>query len=434
MNELQNLSKKKILIYGFGKSGYASFKFLNKNNFCKIIDDDKKKIPDKFKKKVIDAKKLRNFSYDFIVVSPGIDIKKCKISSFLRKYKSKIITDLDIFQLSYPRVRKITITGTNGKSTTSKLLYNVLKADKFDVRLTGNIGHPILLEKKITQRTVFVIEASSYQLDYSKFFNSKYAAILNISPDHIERHGNLKNYLNAKFKLFKNQKKGDTAFVDINNKLLNNLLKKNKPQSKIKKINYKKYLNKINLLKNTYFNNLSNIKNLSFVFEISKVFNVKSQKVMKTANKFKGLDYRQQIIYDSKYLRIINDSKSTSLSSTIPLLETYKNIYWLLGGQSKKGDNFNLNKKYFNKIKAYIYGKKKTFFKKILSNKIINSSFDNLNHSLKQIFDDIEKENYVKKILLFSPAAASFDQFKNFEERGKYFNRIIKKYLKKYNE
>ena len=97
---------------------------------------------------------------------------------------SKIITELDIFAICYTKINKITITGTNGKSTTSKLLHDLLKNNKMDVRLTGNIGYPILMAKKIKKNTIFVIEASSYQLDYSKYFKSKYSVILNLSPDH----------------------------------------------------------------------------------------------------------------------------------------------------------------------------------------------------------------------------------------------------------
>ena len=209
-----NLKNKKILIYGFGKSGLSSFNFLKKNNTCIIFDDKKKNIPIKFTNKVINKRNLLHSAYDFFVLSPGIDIKKCKISDYLFKNKSKIITELDIFEISYPEINKITITGTNGKSTTSKLLYDVLKNNKMDARLVGNIGYPLLMEKKIRKNTIFVIEASSYQLDYSKYFRSKYSAILNLSPDHLERHGNFKNYAKAKFKIFKSQNKKDYAFIE----------------------------------------------------------------------------------------------------------------------------------------------------------------------------------------------------------------------------
>ncbi len=143
-----NFNNKKILIYGFGISGLSCYKFLKNNNICKIFDDNREKIPVKFKKKLIKINKLLATSFDFIVLSPGIDIKNCKISNYLTKNRSKIITELDIFEISYPKIKKITITGTNGKSTTSKLLHDVLKYNKMDVRLTGNIGYPYIERKK----------------------------------------------------------------------------------------------------------------------------------------------------------------------------------------------------------------------------------------------------------------------------------------------
>ena len=431
MNEKQIYFKnKKILIYGFGKSGTACFNFLNKNNICTIFDDNKKNIPVKFKKKLINIHKLSSINFDFIVLSPGIDIKKCKISSYLRKNRSKIITELDIFAISYPNINKITITGTNGKSTTSKLLYEVLKNSKKDVRLTGNIGYPILMEKKIKNNTIFVIEASSYQLDYSKYFRSKYSIILNLNPDHIERHGSFKNYAEAKFKIVKSQNQNDYAFIDSENNFLNKLLNNNQIKSKLIKIDClknKKYFKQID---NIYFNNSSNKKNLSFVLSIAKVLKLNIKTVINTANKFKGLDYRQQIIYKSKKLLIINDSKSTSFSSTVPLLESYKNIYWILGGLAKKGDKLILKKKYISNIKAFVYGKDRNFFIKSLPNQISYKSSSTLKDIMTNLNNNI-KNDYVKKVILFSPCAASFDQFKNFEERGKFFNKIIRVMLKK---
>ena len=423
--------KKNFLIYGFGKSGYASYKFLCKKNDCKIIDDNKKNIPSKYSHKTINHKQLKKNNFDYIVISPGIDVNKCSLSRYLKKNSSKVITELDIFYLSYPNIKKITITGTNGKSTTSKLLYDVLKEHRKDVRLTGNIGSPALLETNLSNNTLFIIEASSYQLEYSKFFKSEYSLILNLSPDHLERHGNFENYIKVKFKLIKNQSKNSYAFIENKNYLLNNLIKINKINSKIFRVNYKKYHKYNKMITNDYFKNVSNFKNLSFIFAISKNLKLSLKKIINVANKFKQLNFRQQIIYRSKKLIIINDSKSTTLSSTLPLLESFKNIYWILGGIAKKGDQLKLKKENYKKIKAFIYGKDKFFFSKILSNKIKYKISKNLNNSLLQVFKDLRKKEEQKKILLFSPSAASFDQFKNFEDRGKYFNKIIKKYLKK---
>ena len=432
MNDKQvNFNNKKILIYGFGKSGVSCFNFLKKKNFCLIFDDNKKNIPAKYKKKSINLKKLSNISFDFIVLSPGINIKKCKISNYLKKNSSKIITELDIFEICYPKIKKITITGTNGKSTTSKLLYEVLKKNKIDVRLTGNIGYPVLMEKKIEDSTIFVIEASSYQLDYSKFFKSKYSVILNLSPDHLERHGTFRKYAEAKFKIVKSQIKNDFTFIDNENYFLKKLIKKYKIKSHIVKINYSKYKKYFKSLDNIYFNNYGNKKNLSFVLSIAKVLKINLKSVINTANKFKGLNYRQQIVYKSRKLLIINDSKSTSFSSTVPLLKSYKNIYWILGGLAKKGDKFELKKKYFSNIKAYVYGKDRNFFINSFKNKISYKSSPTLKKVFKKLNENIFKDNK-KKVILFSPSAASFDQFRNFEERGEFFDNNIKYILKKF--
>ena len=312
-------------------------------------------------------------------------------------------------------------------------MYQVLLNQKFDVRLVGNIGNPILSIKNVRKKTIFVIEASSYQLEYSKIFKSKYAAILNLSPDHIERHKTIKKYIKAKFKLLKNQIKGNWAFVKQDDLLINRELKSNRFVSKIVKVNTKKISKYLGSIKNKYFLTETNKENLSFVFEISKKMKIKSSLIIKIIEKFNGLNYRQQIILKKKYLTIINDSKSTSFSSSIGVLKANHNIYWLLGGISKKGDKFNLPKKYFSNIKAFIYGKNKKFFNKKLNGKINYQNFDNLKDALKKIFTTIKKERFIDKTILFSPCAASFDSFKNFEDRGIYFNKLIKSHFNEKN-
>ena len=428
MLELANqFNNQNILIYGFGKSGRACFKYLRKNNKIEIYDDKKSSIPKNLKKNSINKTKLTSVNFDRIVVSPGIDINKCTLKKYLSKNKSKIISELDIFYLNNIKNKKITITGTNGKSTTSKLLHDVLKKHGKDVRLVGNIGNPLLLEKNIKPKTIFVIEASSYQIEYSKYFKTDFAIILNISPNHLERHRTFKNYIKSKFGLIKSQKKNSFAFIEKNNNFLKEELKKNKINSKIIKVNLK-ISNKIKKkIKNSYFENKNNINNLKFVLEISKKLKLKNQKVFKVVNSFKELNFRQQILYKNNKLLIINDSKSTSFSSSINLLESYKNIYWLVGGRFKKGDNFVLNKKYYKNINAYIFGKRKKFFVKNLINKIKYKTFDNIKGALLEIIVDTKKNNLNPANIIFSPSAASFDQFSNFEERGKNFNYLVRK-------
>ena len=175
----------------------------------------------------------------------------------------------------------IAVTGTNGKSTTAEIVYRVLKKQKMDVRLVGNIGNPILSEKNITKKTVFVIEASSYQLDYSKFFKSNISAILNISPDHLERHKTLKNYIRAKFKLIKNQTKNDYAILNTNNYYIKRELIKQKYLPKIIKINKRMNSTILKKINNLYFMTDGNKENLSFVLEIAKIFKIKKKYYLK---------------------------------------------------------------------------------------------------------------------------------------------------------
>jgi UDP-N-acetylmuramoylalanine--D-glutamate ligase len=420
MNVYSNIfTNKKILIYGLGKSGTSTFKFLKKNNKISLFDDNKK---------ITSINKIIKSKFDIIILSPGINKNICKLKNFLKKNSKIIYTDLDVFKSFYNN-ECITITGTNGKSTTSQLIYEVLKRQGYDIKLAGNIGYPILSIKNIKPKSIFVIEVSSYQLEYSRIFNSKYSAILNITPDHLERHKTLKEYIKVKFKLIKNQKPNSIAFVNKHDVNTNKFLKKKLFRKKIIKVNVKLNNRYLLNLKNNYFLSTSNKENLLFVLEIIKKFKINKKLLIKTLTNFKGLKYRQQTIYNKKNIKIINDSKSTSFSSSLEMLKASNNIYWLIGGIPKKGDKFNLPKTYYKNISGYIFGKNNKKFLSDLKNKIKLKSFSNLKKAINRIYRDIQIDQSNMKTILFSPAAASFDSFKNFEDRGFYFNKLIKKYF-----
>ena len=422
--------KKKILIYGLAKTGVETFNFLKKKADVYGFDDAIIKPKNLIlKKKILNLKKLSKIKFDRIIISPGININNCKLSSILKKNFLNIYSDLDIFYCFFKN-KSFTITGTNGKSTTSKILHEVLLDQKYDSRLVGNIGNPILSERKITNKTVFVIEASSYQLDYSKIFKSKFAIILNISPDHLERHKTLNNYVNAKFKLIKSQSANSIAFVKKNDQQIIKKIESNNFKSKIVRVDTSNVLKILKKIKNRYFLSIGNQENLSFVLKISKFLKLNEKKLYKTLNKFKGLKYRQETIFKSEKLIIINDSKSTSFASSENLLKTLNNVYWIVGGIPKKGDKFTLFEKDCKDIKVYIFGKYFKIFNKRLKNKLIIKNYKDLKATLKNIFLDIKKEkNNLIKTIFFSPCGASFDTFKNFEERGLYFNQLVKKFI-----
>jgi UDP-N-acetylmuramoylalanine--D-glutamate ligase len=377
MKKLNNIFLgKKILVYGLGKSGISTYKFLKKSSDVYLFDDNHR-INLKFNRKIISSKQIKKINFDRIIISPGIDISNCKLSKFLNNNLLKIHTDLDVLFSFYDN-KSITITGTNGKSTTAKILHDALTDQKRDSRLIGNIGNPALSEKNITKKTIFVIEASSYQLDYSRIFRSKYAVILNITSDHIERHKSLNNYINAKFKLLKSQKSGSFAYVKKDDELITKKIKKNKYKAKIYKVQTSNLNKKFDKVYNKYFISDGNKENLSFIFKIASKLKLNKKKLIRSINRFKGLDYRQQIIFDKKNLTIINDSKSTSFASSESVLKNLNGAYWILGGIPKKGDKFKLSKTKCKNLKAFIFGSHSKKFLKILKNRLKVKSFKNI--------------------------------------------------------
>ena len=290
---------------------------------------------------------------------------------------------------------------------------------------------------KNKNKNIFILEISSYQLEYSKLFRSSHAAILNISPDHLERHRSMKNYINIKSKIFYAQKSDDYFYINDENKYskkIQNLFEKKNLKSKLIKVNKKncrKILGKIN---NKYFKHRGNLENLAFAYNISKQLRINDKIIIKAINKFKGLPHRQEIVFSNSKILCINDSKATSFDASLQSLSSYTNIYWIVGGLPKYKDNFYFKNLKKNILKAYIIGKNISFFKKQIKKNVSFSISKNMRNAVNNIYKDLKLNTNLKKTILLSPAAASFDQFSNFENRGKYFkNLITKKFKQKLN-
>ena len=223
MLSTNNFKKLSFLVYGLGLTGKSVINFFKKNKIknYQVWDDNAQNL---FKKKRTNDlnKTLKNVNY--IVLSPGVNLLKSKNKFKLLKHKDKIITDIDLIFLLKKPSKSIVITGTNGKSTTCKILYHLLKKNKLNPLLGGNIGNPIL-NLNLKKDSFLIIEASSFQLAYSKFVCPDYALLLNITNDHLDWHGKMKNYINSKFKIFKLQNKKQYSF--LNRKLISHFKKKN---------------------------------------------------------------------------------------------------------------------------------------------------------------------------------------------------------------
>jgi UDP-N-acetylmuramoylalanine--D-glutamate ligase len=199
------------------------------------------------------------------------------------------------------------------------------------------------------------------------------------------------------------------------------IIKKNILNNTIKK--------KIN---NNYLISEPNLENLVFAYQISKIFNISENIFLKAVNSFKGLPHRHEVFLKKNKITFINDSKATSFDSTKYALKNNKNIFWILGGLPKIKDRFNFQGISSNIIKSFIIGKRTNYFKKQLTRKIKYKISFNLKNAIKHVFEELALTRNNKTTVLLSPASASYDQFKNFADRGNMFKKITKEYAKKF--
>jgi len=429
MSHTLNLKKFSFLVYGLGSTGCSVIKYFKKRRIHNFyVWDDNVKLRKKFgSKNVVNLKNILE-EVDFIVLSPGISLKKTKYKKYLIKFRKKIITDIDLLYLSNSKFKSIVVTGSNGKSTTCKIIAHLLKKNKFNVELGGNIGTPVL-NLKIKKNIFFVIEASSFQLSHSKFIHPNYAILLNITNDHLDWHGSMKDYIKSKFKIFDLQKKNNFALVNDN---LKNIFKRKKYLSKLVSFKFKDYKKIKFKINNRYLKSNTNDENMNFVYALAKILKINNHSFIKSMSSFVGLPHRYEIFFKRKGITFINDSKATSLQATKFALASSKNIYWILGGLPKDKDRIDLKYIKNNIIKSYIIGKNIIFFKKQLQNKVQFSVTKNLKNAIINALKDIKLLKKINNTILLSPGAASFDQFKNFENRGNEFKKLSILYAKKF--
>ncbi len=418
-----------FLVYGLGSSGISAIKFLKEKKIYKFsVWDDNFQLRKKFKsKRAINLKKTLD-GVDYIVLSPGISLKKTKYKKDLIRNKKKIITDIDLLYLVNSKFKSIVVTGSNGKSTTCQIIYHLLKKNNFKVKLGGNIGTPVL-NLHVKKDDFLIIEASSFQLSHSKFIHPHYAILINITNDHLDWHGSMKAYVESKFKIFNLQTKNDFALINNN---IKKKFSKKKYLSRLVSINSKGYKAIRSKINNEYLKSSINNENMEFVYSLSNILKIKKKSFIKSVNSFVGLPHRYEKFLKKKNIQFINDSKATSFQATKGALKNDKNIFWIIGGRPKKNDYFDLKEVKKNIVKSYIIGENTIFFEKKLKNKIKFTTVGKLNKAIIKVLKDIKSFKKPNNIILFSPSAASFDQFKNFEDRGDKFKKLSRNYAKKF--
>ena len=422
-----DLTELSFLVYGLGSTGKSVVNFFKKNKIKNYhVWDEKNK--DLFRRKR-SLNLNKNFKkVDYIVLSPGISLKKARNKKQLIKYKKKIITDIDLLYLSQKFKKSIVVTGTNGKSTTCEVLHHILQHKKYKSLLGGNIGTPIL-DLEVKKDNFLIIEASSFQLEYSKFICPDFSLLLNVTNDHLDWHGSMKNYVNSKLKIFLNQRNDQYSL--INNKFKKKF-KQRKYKGKLIVPSIKNYLNLKLKIKNKYLKLDINDENMAFVFSLSKLLKISEKNFVNSLKTFKGLPHRYEIFLRKKNCIFINDSKATTFQATKYALKNTKNIYWIVGGQPKKNEKILLKNLRKNIIKSYLIGKNINFFKEQIKFNVEYFIAGTLKNSIAQIMKDIRIQNKKNNSILLSPASASYDQFLNFEDRGNKFKELSIKYARKY--
>ena len=452
---MYSYKNKNIGILGLGVTGRSAINFFS-NYSKKIIGwDDLKTTRSDIEEdniEILDLNILKNLKLiDLLFISPGIKpnhniIKLAKINNIT------IVGDLDIFWQTEKKNKNrfIFITGSNGKSTVTSLIHHLLISAKKNSIIGGNIGLPVLSLNPTNKPNIYVIEASSFQLDSIKKIKPDISVLTNISPDHIDWHGNYKNYINAKENLFLNQDENDIAIINIDSEECFKLYKRINSRlikPKIIKISLKKKLrNTIYVDKGKVYDNINNenvfigrirdlssllgkhnIENIVIAIAAAIYVGVTHREIKKFLPTFKGLSHRLELIYKDSNLEFINDSKSTNLVSCKVALNCFKNIIWIAGGIRKKDELSYLDDSISSIKAAYFIGESAGEFVSYFRNSFYCKNTVNIKYAL------IEAINYSKKLkghstILFSPACASYDQFKNYEERGKIFVEEVNKY------
>ncbi|MDP3991578.1 MAG: UDP-N-acetylmuramoyl-L-alanine--D-glutamate ligase [Candidatus Colwellbacteria bacterium] len=399
----------KIAILGFGQEGKAVLKFLKKTQpGIKPVILDKKR----------DSNYLKNLGqFDIVYRSPGIPYNLPQIQSAIKKgVKFSSATDL-FFKQAKGII--IGVTGTKGKSTVSTLIYKVLKNAGRDVYLGGNIGKPAIeLLPKLKKNSITVLELSSFQLQDLKH-SPHIAIILDVFPDHLDAHQDLKEYLAAKSNIIKNQKSGDLVFYFSGNKQSRNIALK----SNGKKIAVAPDKNIADLK----IPGEHNRKNAAMVMAVAKQSKVPQKTILKTLKSFGGLPHRLKLVRTVKGVKFYNDSASTNPETTAAAIMSFPNHLKIIimGGKDKNLDYEPVAEAaYTENIKlVVIFGENKKKIQLALDKVAKTKPTKDLKSAIKIAFQAAKSGD----IVIFSPGAASFDMFKNYKDRGKGFTRIVKK-------
>ena len=424
----------KIAVLGLGRSGLAALRLALSNHITAYaFDDNVEKLPAEFNNLYVHYSDWPWDELDAVVFSPGIPTylpEPHPASLLSTKFMVPIISDIELVIRLQPASKWIIITGTNGKSTTTALTAHILSSSGKNVAVGGNLGTSMAELKSPGFDGFRVVELSSYQLEITPSINPDISAILNLSPDHLDRHGSMASYAAAKAEAVKNVKPDGLIILGNGANLLP--LLPAKYECRLHLIKEDDTPNSIQ--QNFALSGPHNAENAAVAASICRYVGIKEEQIETAILSFKGLPHRLELVAScyvaGNQLRIINDSKATNDAAAARALSSFQPIFWCAGGLAKEPGLPNCKKELKHVKHAYLYGKSKKQFLSELSGLIPITLAESLEEATCKAFAAAKNSSLqegIDSFVLLSPAAASFDTFGNFEERGTQFTNLAKK-------
>jgi UDP-N-acetylmuramoylalanine--D-glutamate ligase len=442
-----------MAVMGLGKSGLATARALRKGGARVIAWDDSQARREAVAHEGIRVADLTEASWadiDCLVLSPGIPHSfpaPHPVAALALDNGCPIISDIQILAHAAPEACYIGITGTNGKSTTTSLIGHLLTKTGRHAAVGGNLGRPALDLDRMSEGEFYVIEMSSYQLEITAPVPFDIALLLNITPDHLDRHGGMDGYIAAKKRVFDGQRKDHAAIVGVDDDICRSIFETLRdarhqrvlPISGERRASGGVYavdrfiyddtegknapivsLDEIRTLPGTH-----NAQNACAAFAAARVAGLAPAEICEAMRSFPGLAHRQELAAEIDGILYVNDSKATNSEAAAKALSSYANIYWIAGGQPKE-DGLAAALPFVSRVRhAFLIGQAADAFAETLKGKVETTISRTLDAAVPAAHEKAQRDRRPGTVVLLSPACASFDQFANFEERGRAFCRLV---------
>ena len=442
----------KILILGFARSGYEAAKFLAKRGNTVILNDAKEE-EKQDKNKVEELKELGvNFifgshpddlldsSFDYLIKNPGVPIDH-KYVLKARELGIEVINEVEMAYRLIPKdknIKVIGITGTNGKTTTTTLIYEFLKQDGRRVHLTGNIGYPLCgFLDKLQENDIIVMETSCQQLENTDLYNPDVAVLTNIDVAHLEFMKTYEHYKEVKAKIFKNHDSNHVAIINMENEESIKISKNIK--STVKYFSSKNVINgayikdrfiyyydeKVVSLDDIRLKGMHNYENIMCAIMATKEFGIKNDSIVTVLKNFNGVEHRLEFVREVNGVKYYNDTEATNIKCTQIALKSFDEKTILILGGYERGQDFNELKDFTKNVKAIIaIGQCRARVKEFGdSMNIPTYEYERLSEGFEKCVDLADEND----VVLLSPASASWDQYKQCEDRGAEFKELVNK-------